>query len=437
MYCAIGETMSKMRCGPILGRLAVLVMAVGCSAQNTLEGPQTTVGPTAGSSISQPTAGNGTTTGVTIQGQGGTGAPGTTTTGATTAPEDRCSGVSKKAETELLPSDIVWAIDTSGTMSSSFPAIKDALSAFSQKMNAAAIDAHIVLIAAAGATAAYGGQGFCMPAPIGSGQCGNAPQAGGSGLDSKEPTFLHVDAAFGMTEGVPYILNNFAAYKHVLRPNARTQFVVTEDSGMVMGADEVKNIIEGRSASALGTTPPWDPPLKEGTWQFNGVICKENGGGGPCILAPIAPADNTLALIASTGGLVSDLQDAASGTSDPFAELLNKLAEAVIVGAKVSCEYEIPTAPDGMEFDPNKVNVEYIDSAQKVTLIPQLLPTNACENEVGWQYNNPAAPTHVVLCPAACKMVQKDPQARVDVKFGCKTVVILQSSYADKIPYVN
>jgi hypothetical protein len=423
--------MSKNRCFSLFVNLAVIAAAVGCSAERAstpgASGTQATAGaPTTGTAFTGPVGGGNGAIVTVVQGQGGTGASVTATTGTTTPSEDQCSGVSKKAETELLPSDIIWAIDTSGSMSSSFPAITNALNTFSEKMIAAAIDAHIVLIAGAGASAAFGGQGFCMPAPLGSGQCGNAPQAGAAAPDSKEPTFLHVDVAFGMTEGVPQILNNFAAYKHVLRPNARTQLVVTEDGGMLMGADEVKNIIEGRSASALGTTQPWDPPLKEGTWQFNGVICKNNEGAGPCILAPVAPVDNTLALINNTGGLVSDLQDTATGASDPFAELLTKLAEAVIVGAKVSCEYEIPPPPNGMEFDPNKVNVEYVNGAQKVTLIPQLPSPKTCADEVGWQYDNPAAPTHVIFCPAACKMVQIDPQARVDAKFGCKTVVILE-----------
>jgi len=193
----------------------------------------------------------------------------------------------------------------------------------------------------------------------------------------------------------------------------------------MMTADEVKNHIEGRAQSTFTATPAWDPPLKDGTWQFNGVVCKAGMGLGPCILA-VTPPQTTLDLISTTGGLVSELQDAATGSADPFGELLKKLAEAVIVGAKVSCEYEIPPPPTGMEFDSEKVNVEYINGAKLVRVIPRLSSTKACGSEVSWQYDDPVKPTHVILCPAACKLVQNDPQARVDAKFGCKTVVILE-----------
>jgi hypothetical protein len=333
-----------------------------------------------------------------------------------------CSGVSEEAETVLLPSDIIWAIDTSGTMSASFPAIETALNEFAEKMDAAAIDAHIILISAAGETAPYGGVGFCMPAPLGSGQCGNSPTPNGAALDSNEPRFLHIDAALGMSQGIPFILDNFPGYKHLLRPNARTQIVVTEDFAALLTPEQVIDHIEGRVPATL--TPAWDPPLKEGSWQFNGVVCINGEGLGPCILA-LVPPQTQLDLISSTGGILGDLQTADTPGADPFGELLDKLAEAVIVGAKVSCEYEIPPPPNGLQFDPEKVNVEYVNGAQEVTVIPMLPPNRTCESEISWHYDDPAAPTHVVLCPAACEMVQNDPEARVDVKFGCKTVILI------------
>jgi hypothetical protein len=405
-----------------------LTFLVACSAEQQNfdaagNGSQPQAGFFGGNSIGDVAGG----TAIAGGGQAGSTASDGTGTGpaATTSPEEQCSGVSKKAESQRLPSDIIWAIDTSGSMSGSFSAIENALNKFAQKMDAAAIDAHIILIAGAGATADFGGAGFCMPAPLGSGQCGSAAQTNGSAPDSQAPRFLHLDAAFGMSQAVPFILDNFPNYKHLLRPNARTQFVITEDFGPMMTADEVKNHIEGRAQATFTSTPAWDPPLKEGTWQFNGVVCKAGLGIGPCILA-VVPPQTTLDLISSTGGLVGELQDAATGTADPFAELLDKLAQAVITGA-VSCEYEIPPPPDGLQFDPEKVNVEYTNGAQIVTVIPKLPATqSACDTTVGWRYDNPAAPTRVVLCPAACKTVQSDAKARVDVKFGCKTIVILK-----------
>jgi hypothetical protein len=51
------------------------------------------------------------------------------------------------------------------------------------------------------------------------------------------------------------------------------------------------------------------------------------------------------------------------------------------------------------------------------------VPTSAdCTNAGGWYYDNPAAPTKVILCPATCMTVQADSNAKVDVQFGCDTI---------------
>jgi hypothetical protein len=76
-----------------------------------------------------------------------------------------------------------------------------------------------------------------------------------------------------------------------------------------------------------------------------------------------------------------------TGAADPFAGLLDKLAQAVIIGAKVSCDYAIPAAPRGESFDRNKVNVLYSSGSK----------------------------------------VQGDAKARIDVKFGCDTVILRPS----------
>ena len=51
----------------------------------------------------------------------------------------------------------------------------------------------------------------------------------------------------------------------------------------------------------------------------------------------------------------------------------------------------------------------------------------ACGTSVGWYYDNDAAPTKVMLCPAACDLanttVGVDKPGRIDVLFGCKTVI--------------
>jgi hypothetical protein len=296
-------------------------------------------------------------------------------------------------------------------MIGSFPAIQQALATFSQQVIDAGIDAHIILLA---------GADLCVPAPLGSGSCGGAA-AGGAAADSREPAFLHLDLPFGATLGMATLLDNHESYKHLLRPNARTQLVLTEDGAPPMTAAAVTEHIEGRASATLAQ--PWSPGLAPASYQWNGVVCQTGTGVGTCLFAFVAP-QTTLDLIAATGGLVSDLDAAGNpGAADPFAALLDKLAEAVIIGAKVSCDYAIPAAPEGETFDRDRVNVAYSSGAASVTF-PRATEQIECGDELAWKYDDEAAPTRVVLCPAACAEVQADPDALIDVRFGCESVLL-------------
>jgi hypothetical protein len=79
-----------------------------------------------------------------------------------------------------------------------------------------------------------------------------------------------------------------------------------------------------------------------------------------------------------------------------------------------------------MDFDPEKVNVAYTSSAQTQTTIPRIPAGGTCTKDMSWRYDNPTAPAHVVLCPSSCTTINNDSQARIDIQFGCKTVVMLK-----------
>jgi hypothetical protein len=329
---------------------------------------------------------------------------------------DSCASVASRAEARLLPVDIVWAIDTSGSMAASFPAIQQALTSFSQRVSDAGIDAHIVLLA---------GASLCVPAPVGSGMCGlglGGP-GGPGGLvepgpapDSKPPGFLHLDVPFGYGQGMPVILDNYPYYRELLRSDARTHLVLTEDGAPGASADAVVERIEGRGAQA------WSPGLAPDSWNFHGVVCKNGVGGGACLLAVIPPA-TTLQLVERSGGIAADLSLAGSAM-DPFTELLDELAARVIVGAELSCEYDIPAVPNGQTFDRNLVNVSVTSTQAASRTLPQA-KSDGCANNQAWAYDNDEDPKKIILCPAACDTLRAQADAALDVQFGCQTVVLL------------
>ena len=45
-----------------------------------------------------------------------------------------------------------------------------------------------------------------------------------------------------------------------------------------------------------------------------------------------------------------------------------------------------------------------------------------CAANGGWYYDDNTNPTQVLVCPSTCTAIQSDPNAKVDVLFGCQTI---------------
>lgn len=81
-----------------------------------------------------------------------------------------------------------------------------------------------------------------------------------------------------------------------------------------------------------------------------------------------------------------------------------------------SCDLELPSPPDGQTLDINKVNVLVTAKGKETSPAYDA----ACAGE-GWHYDDPKSPKQVKLCPTTCQKLQDDPDAKVDVIFGCAT----------------
>lgn len=105
---------------------------------------------------------------------------------------------------------------------------------------------------------------------------------------------------------------------------------------------------------------------------------------------------------------------------------INEFAAKVedIRNAEVGCQFDIPTPPNGMDVDPDKVNFSYTPMGQgtpKIILRADDLAD--CNGQPGWYYDNNGSPSKIILCPASCSTIQNDTEAKVNVLFGCKSQV--------------
>ena len=90
--------------------------------------------------------------------------------------------------------------------------------------------------------------------------------------------------------------------------------------------------------------------------------------------------------------------------------------------SEISCEIDLAQV-EGL--DPAKVNVTFTPGgASEAETLVQVAGAEACEDG-GWYYDDPKAPTRVVLCPSTCARVQQSGGAKLDVVLGCTTEVPL------------
>lgn len=333
---------------------------------------------------------------------GGGGSSGSGTGGSAGGAFDGCESISETATNTLQPADIIFAIDSSGSMGTEMAAVQANMNAFSQQIAASGIDTRIVLIAEPPASFPIPfvpPEGICIEPPLGAGNCPaneTNPSAG----------YWHLLDAVGSTNALNVIMTTYPKWQNVMRSGATKAFVVVTDD-------------DDRRAAPYATPDAWIqavdalPEFTAGAWKFHGIYCFTD-----CLLVAADVGTAYQELVGKTGGVAGDL------CLQNFTPVFDAIAAGVIEGAELKCEWDIPAAPAGQAFDPGKLNVDFTDSAGATTPILHVPDVSVCGPQGGWYYDNPQNPTKVLVCPATCDAIRSDKQGRIDVLFGCETIDI-------------
>ncbi len=305
--------------------------------------------------------------------------------------------------------------------------VQASMNDFVSTIVASGIDAHVILISAD----SNDDQGICVPAPVGSGTCPS---------DTQPPTFVHIYQDVSSSGGLQRVLDTYSQWSQYLRPNAtRTIGIITDDDSGITASQFTSQMV------ALDATFT--------DFKFDAIIPPYNIDHTDClqclIPAPIGPGDCTVAagcdrccgpdpflalactaypdgdgqvyrdLVNQTGGVEGDLCD------QDFLPVFQDMATEVISGAQVSCVYDIPPTPNGDPIDYSRVNVDWISAPGATPELIGHVPGGLgdCGPGGGWYYDDPAFPTQVLFCPDTCSFVETSTEGRVEVKFGCATVV--------------
>ncbi len=306
-----------------------------------------------------------------------------------------CLSTSLSAEEVLKPVDIIWVVDTSGSMNDEANAVQDALNDFSSFIAASAIDYRVVLIANA--------SDMNVPPPLG----GSAE-------------FLHVNRTVGSTDALQVVYDSFDLYKDFLRPGASTHFVVVTDDESNWShntfntqianlvAPSFSNYVLHAICSEEQVLIPAMPPLP----AFMGPCTGGLGTGGAAKFG-----ETYINMASSTGGLWSSI------CSTNWNPIFDSVAAAVSEAIPLPCTYDIPEPGQGDVIDPDRVNFVYESSAGAGDTISRVNSASSCSTNGGWYYDSPSDPSQIILCPATCDLLAADEDGDVEIQFGCATVV--------------
>ncbi|MBK8251676.1 MAG: VWA domain-containing protein [Polyangiaceae bacterium] len=126
---------------------------------------------------------------------------------------------------------------------------------------------------------------------------------------------------------------------------------------------------------------------------------------------------SNLNAIAAAGGTGSAfIVDGNANVNQEFKAALDAIQQTAL-----GCEYTIPQPAQGM-LDYNKVNVQYTPGGGSAQVILNVANAAACDPATGgWYYDNPAAPTKIILCDATCSVVEADSAGKIEILLGCAT----------------
>jgi len=386
-------------------------------------------------------------------------------------PDAACDLQTYKANITKQPMDIIFVVDNSCSMSTEMIGVQNNINTnFAQIIALSGIDFRVIMIGEHGP--ATGDQSICIGPPLGGKPCTSVTANTPPG--NNPPVFYHYDHDdvesndawckmmdwYKQPDRYNLAPNGWSEW---LRKEAMKTFVLVTDDRMdcywpqastyysSCTTNGSKCYDDGSSATyatlAVQSAKDFDAdllaldPVQFGTTQnrnyvwhsLSGVVKNSASATGEYQPSdPIVPYSSicsgavnsgpgTQALSILTGGLRYPVCDGAG-----FDVVFKKIAEGVVKGAKIDCDFPMPEPPVGKELDPKTIQIQYTPSAggtqekfEQVASEAQCKP-GAFYVQLGPDGGGDASSDRLVLCPDACKKVQADNAAYIEILALCK-----------------
>jgi hypothetical protein len=293
-----------------------------------------------------------------------------------------CAELTAEGVRSSEPLDIVWAIDSSGSMGGEASIVQDNMNVFAESIVANNVNVRVVVMA---------DHSFVdVPPPL--------------GTDNERYRF--VDVRINSHDALKELVENFALYQDFLRPTGLTHFVIVTDDDSRQTVDWFRSAM----SDLLGRDFIVHAIASE---AVEGKRCEGPNGRAHAV------GEVYLALTEATGGQFFSIC-----TSD-WRELFDSLRTEMVQSVALDCSFPIPELPPGERLHPGGVNVAVTDGQGQDTTLPRAADMASCQDKVAWYFDDNEAPAEIHLCPAACAEVNTYPPSTIRIIFGCETVELL------------
>jgi hypothetical protein len=279
--------------------------------------------------------------------------------------EEECAAIEKSTPAARTAVDLIFVIDTSGSMLDEREKVRANIAAFMADFESSPADTHVVMVTdsdPASATVDRTKYRFVS-----------------SSVDSK---VLYATA--GAT--LPF-------YADSLRPNAVTHMVFISDDNDVFPGDAFRAAME----DTLGHP-----------FTFHAIVATPGGSCGGLFGGGIGT--NYTDLADATGGMNLDI------CAEDYSQVFGELKKGIVDAVPLPCDYPLADA-QGSDFDPGKVQMVHTAEGGDPMQFPKATTRDECGDKPGWHYDDEAKPTTVNLCPAACEVVRAG--GTIQIVLGC------------------
>ena len=347
--------------------------------------------------------------------------------------QDSCA--SAAFESHLLPSNLLFLVDRSGSMNCNLPPITDSASCEKKPVAAQAGQPTKWSVITGGLSSAFDELSHVSGTSAGLSFFSNDDTCGVMSAPNvplqplQKPQVDALRNALGNTMasgGTPIVGAVILGFKH-LHQEARAlgnRFVVLVTDGADSCLD--KYAAEGVTGDVVQRLLDTELP-KAMSVNIRTFVIGAPGS---------EPARGLLSKIAFLGGTARSADcDHASDDPKPgtachldmtqttdFAKDLGDALRSVTSGTALTCDFDVPTPSQGVAVDPNLVNVDYYKGGDvtnpqsKVELYRD--DTKPCDaGAEGWQYIDDK--TKIRICGQICDQIRADATAHVIVSLGC------------------